>query len=169
MSEVSRPGVPVRSPDWRPGRKDRGSWSPPPAAFEGVSSRRAVAYLIDVFVIALLYIPFGVAAGLLGLLSFGLLFGPAFALLALLPLAYHVCLIGGPGSATLGMRWMDVEVRTWDGNPPGFVQAAVQTVLFYLSVGVLTPLILLVALFNDQARCLHDYLCGAVVIRTGRG
>lgn len=169
MSEVLPPGLPVRSPNWRRGREGGAPWNPPPEAFEGVSLRRALGYLIDVVVIALLYIPFGIAAGLLGLLSFGLLFGPAAALLPLLPLAYHTYLIGGPGSATVGMRLMDVEVRTWDGQRPGFVQAAVQTVLFYLSVGVLTPLVLLVGLFNAQARCLHDYLCGAVVVRAGRG
>ncbi len=101
-------------------------------------------------------------------LTFGLLFGPAVALLGLLPLAYHTLLIGGDKSATIGMRLMDVEVRTWTGARPGYVQAGVQTALFYLSIAVLTPLILLVALFNERCRCLHDLLCGAVVIRAGR-
>ena len=28
-----------------------------------------------------------------------------------------------------------------------------------------TPLVLLVPLFNERRRCLHDYLCGTVFVR----
>jgi uncharacterized RDD family membrane protein YckC len=82
------------------------------------------------------------------------------------PLAYHTWLIGGPSSATVGMQIMGVEVRTWDGRRPGYVQAALQTVVFYTSVALTSWLILLVALFNPRRRCLHDFLCGTIVIRS---
>jgi uncharacterized RDD family membrane protein YckC len=37
-------------------------------------------------------------------------------------------------------------------------------VVFWVTVSVLTPFILLVGLFNDRARLLHDILVGTVVI-----
>jgi uncharacterized RDD family membrane protein YckC len=73
--------------------------------------------------------------------------------------------IGGRRSATPGMRIMDITVRTWDGRRPGYFQAVVQTILFYATVGLTTWLILAVALFNGRRRCLHDYLCGTLVVR----
>jgi uncharacterized RDD family membrane protein YckC len=40
----------------------------------------------------------------------------------------------------------------------------VHAVVFWITVSALTPLILLVSLFNDRRRCLHDLLVGTVVI-----
>ena len=41
-----------------------------------------------------------------------------------------------------------------------------RAVCFWVSVSVLTPFVLLVGLFNDRRRLLHDYLCGTVVINS---
>ncbi len=41
---------------------------------------------------------------------------------------------------------------------------AVHAVVFWVSVSVLTPFVLLVGLFNDRRRLLHDMLIGTVVI-----
>jgi uncharacterized RDD family membrane protein YckC len=37
-------------------------------------------------------------------------------------------------------------------------------VVFWISVSMITPLVLLVCLFNERRRCLHDFLVGTVVI-----
>ena len=39
-------------------------------------------------------------------------------------------------------------------------------VLFWISVSVLSPLVLLVGLFNGRRRLLHDIVLGAVVINS---
>ena len=39
-------------------------------------------------------------------------------------------------------------------------------VVFWLTVSLLTPFVLLVGLFNDRRRLLHDMLVGTVVINT---
>jgi uncharacterized RDD family membrane protein YckC len=72
--------------------------------------------------------------------------------------------LGGPRSATIGMRTMDLEMRTWYGAPAYFVLGAVHAIVFWLSVSALTPFILLVAFFNERRRLLHDILLGTVVI-----
>jgi uncharacterized RDD family membrane protein YckC len=132
--------------------------------FDGIRSKRVLAYLIDVAIIVLAL----VALWTVGVFAVVLTLGLAKPLLvlatALLPLAYHTWTIGGPRHATFGMRALDLKVVCWNGNSPDYLQACVQTVVFYLSLSLTSVLILLVALFNGRGRCLHDYLSGCLVI-----
>jgi uncharacterized RDD family membrane protein YckC len=79
-------------------------------------------------------------------------------------LIYYGATLGGPHSATMGMRVMDLELRTWYGAPSYFVLGAMHAVMFWISVSFLTPLVLLVGLFNGRRRLLHDILTGTIVI-----
>jgi uncharacterized RDD family membrane protein YckC len=45
------------------------------------------------------------------------------------------------------------------------LQALIQTVLFYITVGATCSLVLLLVLFNRHKRTLHDMLSGTVVVR----
>src|SRR6516165_1549115 len=108
-----------------------------PELFEGVLARRIVAFIIDVFIIAI----------------------PVIA-----ALAYYGLTLGSPASATIGMRAMEIEMRIWYGAPAYFVLGAVHAVVFWISVSILTPFILLVGFFNIRRRLLHDILVGTVLI-----
>jgi uncharacterized RDD family membrane protein YckC len=44
------------------------------------------------------------------------------------------------------------------------VLGAMHAILFWISVSVFTPLILLISLFNNRRRMLHDMLLGTVII-----
>lgn len=132
-----------------------------PDLFDGVMFRRILAYLIDVVILsgAVFFLWF------LVVVTLGLL-GPVAAFITpVIPIAYHSLLIGGPNSATIGMRLMGIEVRRLDGGRPDLVQALVQTLLFYATLA-LTGLLLIVALFNDRRRCLHDWLSGTLTVNT---
>jgi uncharacterized RDD family membrane protein YckC len=137
-----------------------------PELYEGVLWRRALAYLVDLVFIAI------VAAGLffvfavLWLFSFGLMAPVLMFLWGIIPLAYHTLLLSGRHSATFGMRCFDVELRSVTGARPSFIQALIQTALFYITIGLTCSLILLVALFNRRRRTLHDFLAGTVMVRT---
>ena len=138
-----------------------------PELFEGVLARRVVAFVIDFFAIA---VPVVLAAMLIfvfGIVTLGL----GWALYWLLPPAsviwaiiYFGVTLGSERSATLGMRVMDLEMRTWYGAPAYFVLGAVHAIVFWLSVSTLTPFILLVCFFNERRRLLHDIVLGTVVI-----
>lgn len=135
-----------------------------PEFFASVTLKRVVAYLIDFAIIGILSLVALAAFWVLSVLSFGLL-SPLFAvLLPFIPLAYHTAFIGGPESATPGMRLFGIEVHRIEGDRPGYLQAGLQTIVFYVSVGLTSWLVLLVALFNGRGRTLHDYLCGTVTI-----
>src|SRR6266446_8586066 len=140
-----------------------------PELFRGVLTRRAIAFIIDLIVLsipvilAVLFIAvFGVVTLGLGWALF-LLVSPASVIWALI---YYGASLGGPHSATIGMRVMDLELRTWYGAPSYFVLGAMHAVLFWISVSVLSPLVLLVGLFNGLRRLLHDILLGTVVINS---
>src|SRR4029077_87965 len=96
----------------------------------------------------------------LGFLFYGLLW-PGMVLWAI---AYYGITLGSAASATVGMRVMDIEMRTWYGAPCYFVLGAVHAVVFWITISMLTPFILLISLFNERRRCLHDMLVGTVVI-----
>jgi uncharacterized RDD family membrane protein YckC len=81
-------------------------------------------------------------------------------------LIYYGASLGGPHSATIGMRMMDLQMRTWYGAPSYFVLGAMHAVAFWVSVSFLTPLVLLVGLFNGRRRLLHDIVLGTVIINS---
>jgi len=151
-------------------RDYRDAGMPDPAThaelFDGVLWRRAFAYLIDLCVIGAILIAAWIVFALLTLVSFGLLGPGLWFLFGLIPLAYHTLLVSGPRAATIGMRVFDIELRSWDGNRPVFLQALAHAVLFYLSVGATGFLILLFAFFNRRRRTLHDVLAGMLMVRS---
>jgi uncharacterized RDD family membrane protein YckC len=81
-------------------------------------------------------------------------------------IVYYGMSLGGPHSATIGMRVMDLEMRTWYGEPSYFVLGAMHAILFWVSLSIFTPLILLTGLFNGRRRLLHEMLLGTVIINT---
>jgi uncharacterized RDD family membrane protein YckC len=140
-----------------------------PELFRGVLTRRVFAFLIDLVVLSIPVILAVLFIAVFGVITLGLgwvlfwLVSPASVIWALI---YYGASLGGPHSATLGMRVMDLELRTWYGAPGYFVLGAMHALLFWLSVSFLTPLVLLVGLFNGRRRLLHDFVLGTVVINS---
>jgi len=138
-----------------------------PELFEGVLARRVVAFIIDLVIIAVPLVTASIFIFVLGLVTFGLgwalfwLLSPASVIWALV---YYGLTLGSPASATIGMRAMEIEMRTWYGAPAYFVLGAVHAIVYWISVSVLTPFILLVGFFNARRRLLHDMLVGTILI-----
>ncbi len=157
-----------------PGTRGDAAWdqAPPdpladPDLFDGVLQRRVTAYVLDLVLISALWVALSMAFGVAGILTFGALTPFGLVVLAVLPVAYHTFFIGRDG-ATPGMRVFDLEVRSWSGRPPDTSQAFLTTVLFYASVSLTVWLVLLVPLFTDRNRTLHDILAGTIVLRRAR-
>jgi uncharacterized RDD family membrane protein YckC len=138
------------------------------ALLHGVIWRRVAAYCVDLAIIGgvsvlalLVFVPAAI-------LSFGLLASPLTLLFALIPLAYHTLLVGGSGSATLGQRLFDLRVIDIGGGKPDYAQAAVQCILFYVTL-MATGFLLLAVFFNPLRRTIHDWLSGTVVVRRSAG
>jgi uncharacterized RDD family membrane protein YckC len=136
--------------------------------FEGVLQRRMIAFVIDVFIIA-------VPAGVIGLMMFMFcafslkmnwtplwLLAPLSAVWALI---YYGTTMGGPASATIGMQAAGIEIRTWYGAHCFPELGAAHGFLFWALVSMLTPLVLVVGLFNARHQLLHDLILSVVVVR----
>jgi uncharacterized RDD family membrane protein YckC len=138
-----------------------------PELFEGVLARRVAAFCIDLVVIAVPVIAAAIFIFLFGIITLGLgwalfwLLSPATVIWALV---YYGLTMGSAASATLGMRAMDIEIRTWYGGPAYFLLGAVHAIVYWISVSVLSPFVILVGLFNSRRRLLHDMLIGTVVV-----
>ena len=140
-----------------------------PELFRGVLTRRVFAFLIDLVVLSIPVILATCSSpcsawsrwGSAGRCS-GWCGRPP----SIWAMIYYGASLGGPYSATLGMRVMDLELRTWYGAPGYFVLGAMHAVLFWISISFLTPLVLLIGLFNGRRRLLHDIVLGTVVINS---
>jgi uncharacterized RDD family membrane protein YckC len=142
-----------------------------PEYFEGVLSRRLVAFFIDALVVlgpivllALFIFVFGLITLGIGWLLFWLL-SPIFVIWAIV---YTGVTLGSPQSATIGMRAMDLEMRVWNGSRMYFLLGAVHVIFFWVLTTTLTPLVLLVGLLNRRRRLLHDFLTGTVIVNNER-
>lgn len=134
--------------------------------FDGVRSRRVVAFAIDyaiVIVLCLVAIPI---IGILGFATLGagwLLYGILGPLVAL---SYIGWTVSSASQATPGMRVASIRIERYDGAPLDFVTAIVHAVLFWAGNVILTPFIVLVSLFTRDKRMLHDIFLGTVAVRS---
>jgi uncharacterized RDD family membrane protein YckC len=138
-----------------------------PELFEGVVARRILAFLIDFLILSVPVVFVSMFILVIGVITFGfglVLFGLVWPGMVIWAIVYYGMTLGSPSSATIGMRIMDIEMRTWYGAPAYFVLGAVHAVVFWITVSAITPLVLVVCLFNERRRCLHDFLVGTVVI-----
>ncbi|MCT4656783.1 MAG: RDD family protein [Cohaesibacter sp.] len=135
-----------------------------PALFDGVLSRRVLAFLFDVVMICALVAVSSVVVGFLGILTFGLgwlLYG---ILVPLVAVSYTALTLGGSRAATPGMRMMGLEMRLWYGAKPYLLLAIMHSFLFWFIHVAFTPFMLLLALFSRRGQLLHDMILGSMIL-----
>lgn len=138
-----------------------------PALYRGVLTRRMLAFLVDVLILSIPVVLASIFILVFGVVTLGLgwglfwLISPASAIWGIV---YYGASLGGPHSATPGMRMFGIQMRTWSGERGYFLIGAAHAILFWLSVSFLSPLVLLVALLNRRRRLLHDVLLGTVIL-----
>ena len=138
-----------------------------PDLFRSVLTRRVIAFIIDLIVLTVPVALAYVFIAVFGLITLGLgwvLFWLVWPATVIWAVIYYGTTLGGQHSATIGMRLMDLELRTWYGAPGYFVLGAAHAIMFWTSISFLSPLILLIGLFNARRRLAHDIILGTVVI-----
>jgi uncharacterized RDD family membrane protein YckC len=154
-----RSGGPAQQPAYDPWKQ--------PELFRGVLTRRVFAFLVDLVVISIPVILAVIFIFVFGLVTLGLgwgLFWLVSPATVIWPIVYYGMSLGGPHSATWGMRMMDLQMRTFTGTPGYFILGCAHAVLFWASVSFLTPLVLVVGLLNGRRQLLHDLVLGTVVV-----
>jgi uncharacterized RDD family membrane protein YckC len=136
-----------------------------------VLARRMIAFMIDLAIITVPIVFACIFIFFFGVVTFGLgwalfvLVAPGAVIWAVI---YCGVTMGGPASGTIGMRTVDLEVRTWYGAPCYSLLGAVHAIAFWVTISALTPLVLVIGLVNERRRLLHDFLLGTVVINNER-
>ncbi len=136
--------------------------------YEGVLTRRMMAFVIDYLLVALMMIPVAILVFVFGIVTLGFGWALFSVLFPAVALTYVWNTMGGPNQATVGMRMMDIRLERIDGQRIDGLLAIVHTVLFWAGNVLLTPLILLATLFLERKRTVHDLLLGTVVTRADR-
>jgi uncharacterized RDD family membrane protein YckC len=134
-----------------------------PERYRKVRRKRIMALLVDLVAVTILYLGTLGPMLVLGLLTGGLAFALVPALWLLVVIAYAWFTLAKTGQ-TPGMKLTDLRLVLANGDKPDTLIAVSHPVLFGLSVTALTPFVLLVGLFNEKKRLLHDFLLGTVVI-----
>ena len=139
-----------------------------PHAYDGVLSRRTFAALIDVFAIAMIAF---FATVVVAIFTFGIGAILAWAFLPVLPvlsILYVGTTMSKASQATWGMRMMGIRLERLDGRRIDGLFAVLHAVLFWASVTVLTPLVLLIGLFTNRRQLGHDLLLGTAMVRADK-
>ena len=140
-----------------------------PRTYDGVLFGRTLASVFDVTILSFLtvliyFLMFVFAVVTLGIGAL-LFFLPVLPVLAI---AYFAYTVGSPAQASYGMRIMGVRLERLDGQPVGPALAAIHSILFWVSISILTPFVLLIGFFTERRQLGHDLLLGTVVVPTNR-
>jgi len=79
-------------------------------------------------------------------------------------IVYFGATLGSERSATVGMRVMDLEMRTWYGAPAYFVLGAVHAVAFWFTVSFFTPFVCWWPSSTRRRRLLQRHHARTVII-----
>jgi uncharacterized RDD family membrane protein YckC len=137
-----------------------------PQLFGEILPKRLLAFAIDAVIVLVAMVPASLAVFILGILTLSLgwlLYPFVFAIVAL---GYLALTLGSPESATIGMRMAGIEMRTLGGERMYPLLAILQGLLFWVLIGLLTPLILVVGLMSNRSRLLHDMLLGTIMLNS---
>jgi len=136
-----------------------------PELFEGVLTRRIVAFFIDMVIISVMVTALTIVGGIAGFLTFGLAW---LALVVLLPLSivlYYAATLGSIRRATVGMQMMDIVLTPTRGAPLDGVMAVAHALVFWISVWISWPISLVIALFTPRRQMVHDLIVGTLMVR----
>jgi uncharacterized RDD family membrane protein YckC len=136
-----------------------------PELFEGILTRRVVAFLIDAFLLgvsSVLILAVGVVAGFLTL-GLGWLAVPIVVPLAIL--GYYVATLGSPMRATVGMQMMDIVLTPARGQPLDGWKILVHPIVFWVTVWLAWPITLVVALLTPRRETVQDVIAGTLMVR----
>ncbi len=136
-----------------------------PELFEGVLTRRVIAFVIDFVILSAVVAIAALVALVVGIFTLGLGFLAAPFIFILSIVLYYGATLGSPRRATIGMQIMDIVLTPTRGQPLDGWQAFAHPLIYWLTCWVLAPISLLAALFTPRRQLLHDLVLGVLMVR----
>ena len=137
-----------------------------PRLYEGVAIRRTFAFFIDMILMGIVLTVASFVAAALWVVTFSLISIPVLLGAVVFVVLYDVFTIGGPASATPGMRMFGLKVISWSGGKPDNLQALLMSALFWTIHWLTGWLVAVVVFLNPRWRAAHDFLAGTLVVRS---
>jgi uncharacterized RDD family membrane protein YckC len=136
-----------------------------PELFEGVLTRRMIAFIIDMVIIGLLATLIASVGLVLGFLTLGLGWLALPIVIPLAILGYYAATLGSPMRATVGMQLMDLVLTPTRGRPLDGWKILVHPLVFWITVWIAWPISLLVALLTPRREMAQDLITGTLMLR----
>ncbi|WP_417310005.1 RDD family protein [Devosia sp.] len=136
-----------------------------PELFDGLLLRRACAYVIDCAIIVMIVFVVSLLGVIGGILTLGLGWLTLPFLIPLAILGYYVATLGSVARATIGMRAMDIVLTPTRGQPLDGWRILIHPLLFWVTVWISWPFLLLFALFTPRQQMVHDMVVGTLMLR----
>lgn len=136
-----------------------------PALFEGLLTRRVMAYFIDVVLMSFIVLAVALAGAVLGFLTFGLAWASLVFLVPGSIVLYYAVTLGSARRATVGMQMMDIVLTPTRGQPLDGWLAVVHALLFWVTIWISWPITLLFVLFTPRRQMIHDLVLGTLMVR----
>jgi uncharacterized RDD family membrane protein YckC len=136
-----------------------------PELFEGVLTRRAIAFIIDMAIIGLVATLIAIVGMVLGFLTLGLGWLALPIVIPLAVLCYYAVTLGSPMRATVGMQLMDLVLTPTRGPPLDGWKILIHPLVFWITVWIAWPISLLVALLTPRREMVQDLIAGTLMLR----
>jgi uncharacterized RDD family membrane protein YckC len=136
-----------------------------PQLFEGVLTRRVLAFLIDLIVLGAISTAILIVGVIAGFLTLGLGWLALPIVVPLAILGYYVLTLGSPMRATVGMQLMDIVLTPTRGQPLDGWKILIHPIVFWITVWVAWPISLVVALLTPRRETVQDLIAGTLMVR----
>ena len=136
-----------------------------PELFDGILTRRVMAYVVDLAIMGALVLAATLIGGILGFLTFGLAWAALVFVVPGVIVAYYAVTLGSHKRATIGMQMMDIVLTPTRGQPLDGWMAILHAGLFWLTFWISWPVSLLFALFTPRRQMIHDLVVGTLMVR----
>jgi uncharacterized RDD family membrane protein YckC len=136
-----------------------------PELFDGVLTRRVIAFFIDSVIIGVVATIIALIGLVLGFLTLGLGWLALPIVIPLAILGYYAATLGSPMRATVGMQLMDLVLTPTRGAPLDGWKILIHPLVFWITVWIAWPVSLVVALLTPRREMVHDLIAGTLVLR----
>ncbi|HEV7274957.1 MAG TPA: RDD family protein [Devosiaceae bacterium] len=136
-----------------------------PELFEGVLTRRAFAFIVDMVIIGVISTLIAIVGLVLGFLTLGLGWLALPVIIPLAILGYYVATLGSPMRATVGMQLMDLVLTPTRGPPLDGWKILIHPLVFWITVWIAWPISLVVALLTPRREMVQDLIAGTLMLR----
>jgi uncharacterized RDD family membrane protein YckC len=136
-----------------------------PELFEGVLTRRSIAFFIDLVLIGVMILAFSLVGLVAGFLTLGLAWVALVFVIPATIVLYYAATLGSAKRATVGMQMMDLVLTPTRGQPLDGWMALIHAGVFWLTTWISWPISLLFALFTPRRQMIHDLVVGTLMVR----